>query len=164
MTRTQALSATPEDCPSIAAQIWSHKSDPPPSGPPLSMWINELWPDLRLGRKDVLNVDDWAEIRRLHKAEGLSITEIVRRTGIARNAVELSARGAGICCRRRGAQDPGVIVAVLAYAGDRDRASASVGRGAGRCCRSGLRCCAPCSCRPIPASGPSINRAARRAP
>lgn len=31
--------------------------------------------------------EDWAEIRRLHKSEGLSIKAIVRRTGFARNTV-----------------------------------------------------------------------------
>jgi hypothetical protein len=35
----------------------------------------------------VLNVEDWAEIRRLHRAEGLGIKAIVRRTGVLRNAV-----------------------------------------------------------------------------
>ncbi|MGI8792723.1 MAG: IS21 family transposase [Acidimicrobiales bacterium] len=40
----------------------------------------------------MLNVEDWAEIRRLHKAEGLSIKEIVRRTGIARNTVRTALR------------------------------------------------------------------------
>lgn len=35
----------------------------------------------------MLDVEDWAEIRRLHRAEGLSINEIVRRTGVARNTV-----------------------------------------------------------------------------
>jgi transposase len=40
----------------------------------------------------VLDVEDWAEIRRLHLAEGLSIKEIVRRTGIARNTVRSALR------------------------------------------------------------------------
>jgi transposase len=35
----------------------------------------------------VLNVEDWAEIRRLHRAEGVPIKEIARRLGIARNTV-----------------------------------------------------------------------------
>jgi len=35
----------------------------------------------------VIDVEDWAEIRRLHRAEGLSIKAIVRRTGMARNTV-----------------------------------------------------------------------------
>jgi transposase len=35
----------------------------------------------------VLSVEDWAEIRRLARAEGLSVKAIVRRTGISRNAV-----------------------------------------------------------------------------
>jgi transposase len=56
------------------------------------VWISEPWPDVWLGRKGVLNVEDWAEIRRLHKAEGLSIKEIVRRTGIARNTVRSALR------------------------------------------------------------------------
>lgn len=32
-------------------------------------------------------MEDWAEVRRLHKAEGVSIKAIVRRTGLARNTV-----------------------------------------------------------------------------
>ncbi|MBB2974955.1 transposase [Microbacterium endophyticum] len=32
-------------------------------------------------------MEDWAEIRRLHRAEGLSIKAIVRHLGIARNTV-----------------------------------------------------------------------------
>jgi transposase len=35
----------------------------------------------------VLKVEDWAEIRRLHRAEGLPIREIARRLGVARNTV-----------------------------------------------------------------------------
>jgi transposase len=35
----------------------------------------------------VLSVEDWAEIRRLHRAEGVPIKEIVRRLGVARNTV-----------------------------------------------------------------------------
>jgi len=44
------------------------------------------------GRKELLTVEDWAEIRRLHRAEGLSINEIVRRSGIARNTVRSALR------------------------------------------------------------------------
>ncbi len=40
----------------------------------------------------MLDVDDWAEIRRLHRAEGLSIKEIVRRVGVARNTVRAALR------------------------------------------------------------------------
>jgi transposase len=35
----------------------------------------------------VLSVEEWAEIRRLARSEGLSIKAIVRRTGVSRNAV-----------------------------------------------------------------------------
>jgi DNA invertase Pin-like site-specific DNA recombinase len=35
----------------------------------------------------VLKVEDWAEIRRLFKAEGVPIKEIARRLGISRNTV-----------------------------------------------------------------------------
>jgi transposase len=34
-----------------------------------------------------LNVEDWAEIRRLHRAEGVPIKEVARRLGVARNTV-----------------------------------------------------------------------------
>jgi transposase len=48
--------------------------------------------DVESGRKELLTVEDWAEIRRLHRAEGLSINEIVRRTGVARNTVRSALR------------------------------------------------------------------------
>jgi transposase len=35
----------------------------------------------------VLSVEDWAEIRRLHRSEGMPIKTILRATGISRNAV-----------------------------------------------------------------------------
>jgi transposase len=35
----------------------------------------------------VLTVEDWAEIRRLHRAEGMPIKAIVRTLGISRNTV-----------------------------------------------------------------------------
>jgi transposase len=47
----------------------------------------EPWLDLEPGRKGVIDVEDWAEIRRLHRAEGLSIKAISRRLGVARNTV-----------------------------------------------------------------------------
>jgi transposase len=40
------------------------------------------------GRKQVLIVEDWAEIRRLRKSEGVSISEIARVMGCARNTVK----------------------------------------------------------------------------
>jgi transposase len=39
-----------------------------------------------------LNVEEWAEIRRLSKSEGLSIKEIVRQVGVARNTVRTALR------------------------------------------------------------------------
>src|SRR3954470_474444 len=60
--------------------------------PPLNVWILRPLPHRRRGRKDMLSMEDWAEIRRLHLAEGLSIKEIVRRTGIARNTVRSALR------------------------------------------------------------------------
>ena len=35
----------------------------------------------------MLSVEDWAEIRRLHRAEGLPIKAIVRVLGVSRNTV-----------------------------------------------------------------------------
>jgi transposase len=66
------------------------------------------WFQLELGRKDLLNVEDWAEIRRLHRAEGLSIKEIVRLTGVARNTVRSALRSDEPPCYVREA--PGSIV------------------------------------------------------
>ena len=40
----------------------------------------------------MIGVDDWAEIRRLHRAEGCSIKEIARRLGVARNTVRAALR------------------------------------------------------------------------
>jgi transposase len=40
----------------------------------------------------VIRVEDWAEIRRLHRAEGLPIKEVARRLGLARNTVRTALR------------------------------------------------------------------------
>ena len=40
----------------------------------------------------MLDVEDWAEIRRLSRSEGLSIKEIARQTGVARNTVRTALR------------------------------------------------------------------------
>jgi transposase len=40
------------------------------------------------GRKQVLDVEDWAEIRRLRRSEGVSISEIARVLSISRNTVK----------------------------------------------------------------------------
>ena len=40
----------------------------------------------------MVDVEDWAEIRRLHRAEGLSIKAIARRTGLSRNTVRAALR------------------------------------------------------------------------
>lgn len=40
-------------------------------------------------------MEDWAEIRRLHRAEGVSIKEIVRRLGVSRNTVRAAIRSDG---------------------------------------------------------------------
>ena len=44
----------------------------------------------------MLDVEEWAEIRRLHRAEGVSIKEIARRLGVAANTVRVgvAVRGA----------------------------------------------------------------------
>src|SRR3954471_664909 len=43
--------------------------------------------DPLLDARGVMTVEDWAEIRRLHRAEGMPIKVIVRQLGISRNAV-----------------------------------------------------------------------------
>jgi transposase len=47
------------------------------------------------GRKQVLNVEDWAEIRRLRRAEQMPIAQIARVMGISRNTVK-----AALACGR----------------------------------------------------------------
>ncbi len=41
----------------------------------------------------MINVDDWAEIRRLYFAEHLGIKTIARQLGVARNTVRTAVRG-----------------------------------------------------------------------
>ncbi|MGH8918238.1 MAG: helix-turn-helix domain-containing protein, partial [Actinomycetes bacterium] len=43
----------------------------------------------------MINVEDWAEIRRLHRAEGMPIRAIARKLGLGRNTVRraLAAEG-----------------------------------------------------------------------
>jgi transposase len=48
-----------------------------------------------LGRKQVLDVEDWAEIRRLRWAEGMVISEIARLMGVARNTVKAALAAEG---------------------------------------------------------------------
>jgi transposase len=55
----------------------------------------EPWLDDEPGRKGVIEVEDWAEIRRLHRAEGLSIKAVARRLRLARNTVRDALRSDG---------------------------------------------------------------------
>ena len=52
----------------------------------------EPWLDASQGVRRVINVEDWAEIRRLNRAERLGIKAIARRLGIARNTVRAALR------------------------------------------------------------------------
>jgi transposase len=52
----------------------------------------EPWPDASQGVRRVINVEDWAEIRRLHRAEGMGIRAIARHLGVARNTVREAVR------------------------------------------------------------------------
>lgn len=55
----------------------------------------ELWLEASQGVWRVIDVDDWAEIRRLHRAEGLSIKAIARRQRVSRNTVRAALRAEG---------------------------------------------------------------------
>src|SRR5262245_23210392 len=50
-------------------------------------------PPAKIGR--VLSVEDWAEIRRLHRGEGMAIKAIARRLGVGRNTVRRALASAG---------------------------------------------------------------------
>jgi transposase len=41
---------------------------------------------------EVLNVEDWAEIRRLHRSEGMAVKAIARKMGVSRNTVRAALR------------------------------------------------------------------------
>ncbi|MDQ6773459.1 MAG: IS21 family transposase [Candidatus Dormibacteraeota bacterium] len=43
----------------------------------------------------MINVEDWAEVRRLHRAEGMGVKAIARRLGLARNTVRAALRSQG---------------------------------------------------------------------
>ena len=45
--------------------------------------------------KAVVGVEQWAEVRRMKRVEGLSVREISRRTGVARETGEQAVGGAG---------------------------------------------------------------------
>jgi transposase len=47
------------------------------------------------GRKQVISVEDWAEIRRLHRAEGLPIKQVARMMKVSRNTVRAALRSQG---------------------------------------------------------------------
>lgn len=55
----------------------------------------ETWPDASQGAGRVINVEDWAEIRRLHRAEDMTVKAIVRRLGLSRNTVRAALRSQG---------------------------------------------------------------------
>jgi hypothetical protein len=87
----------------------------------------------------VIRVEDWAQIRRLHRAEGLAIKEITRRLGgVAQHgALGAAGRGASDVCAfvaavgggRVRTGDPGAAGYVPADAGDRHRRAGSGGTG-----------------------------------
>jgi len=52
----------------------------------------------------MINVDDWAEIRRLYFAERLGIKTISRQLGVARNTVRTAVRGSAPPDYKRGAR------------------------------------------------------------
>jgi transposase len=55
----------------------------------------EPWLEASQGVWRVIDVEDWAEIRRLHRAEGLGIRAIARLLGVARNTVRDALRSGG---------------------------------------------------------------------
>ena len=50
----------------------------------------------------MLSVEDWAEIRRLHRAEGMPIKAIARLLGVSKNTVKAALASTG----RRGTSGP----------------------------------------------------------
>jgi transposase len=50
---------------------------------------------VEIGRRVVLDVERWAELRREHFVRGVSIKELQRRTGLARNTIRAALRSEG---------------------------------------------------------------------
>jgi hypothetical protein len=50
---------------------------------PLRSWLESSWEEAR-----VLSVEDWAEIRRLYRAEGMPIKQVARVMGVSKNTVK----------------------------------------------------------------------------
>ncbi len=50
------------------------------------------WRDVRQGVRRVIDVEDWAEIRRLYRAGGLGVKTIAPRLGVARTTVRSALR------------------------------------------------------------------------
>ena len=103
-------------------------------------------------------MEDWAKIRRLHRAEGMAIRAIARRLGISRNTVKgvlasvLCACVGGGC---GGAGDPVAAGGVPGGADGRDHGAGRLGNAGRRCSSSGLRSCGRCSGRLIRRRGRS---------
>lgn len=55
----------------------------------------EPWADARQGARKVIGVEDWAEVRRLHRVEGMGVRAIARHMGVARNTVREALRSEG---------------------------------------------------------------------
>jgi len=53
----------------------------------------------------MLSVEDWAEIRRRHLAEGLGVKTIAKRLGVARNTVRIAVRSGQPLHSERGSRD-----------------------------------------------------------
>ena len=88
----------------------------------------------------MLSVEDWAEIRRLHRAEQMPVKAIARLLGISRNTVRAAIasdappkyvrKPAGSVVDAVRAADPGAAAGVSADAGDGDRRADRLGPGA----------------------------------
>ena len=97
----------------------------------------------------MIAVEDWAEIRRLHRAEGLPIRQIARVLGISRNTVKAALkserppryerRPAGSVADGGRAADQGAAGGVPADAVDGDRGADRLAEPAGKRGPPGLR-------------------------
>ena len=117
----------------------------------------------------MLSVEDWAEIRRLHRAEGMPIKVIARVMGCSRNTVRaaLAADGppryragaGGVGGGRGRAADPGVVGGVPDDAGDGDRRADRLDAWDDGVQGAGRGSCGRCICRRTRRRGPAMSRA-----
>jgi transposase len=74
---------------------YRHPNFDPLAGPPLNVLERGPWLEPSQEARRVIDVDDWAEIRRLQRTEGMPVNAIARRLALSRNTARAALRSDG---------------------------------------------------------------------